>query len=113
MLNRLRHFKGQAFFEYVIVITMVFGAFLIFQKYFARSIYGKWKASSDQFAFGKLYDPRYTAECRHGWPDFNSWYDVKCFRRAGCHCRRTISTSATCGGCASSNGCITAVCNSG
>ncbi|MDO8579976.1 MAG: hypothetical protein Q7S13_00680 [Candidatus Omnitrophota bacterium] len=48
--------RGQSVIEYVILITILLGAFLAIGTYFKRGVQGRWKEAVD--GFGDQYDPR-------------------------------------------------------
>jgi uncharacterized protein (UPF0333 family) len=48
--------KGQTTIEYIILITIILGAFLAVGNYFKRGLQGRWKAAVDDL--GDQYDPR-------------------------------------------------------
>lgn len=47
---------GQSTIEYVVLITIILGAFLAVGNYFKRGMQGRWKAAVDDL--GDQYDPR-------------------------------------------------------
>ena len=83
--------KGQAVFEYMILLIFIITAFLIFQKYIVRAMSGRWKSVGDTFGHGQSYDPDNTIECAtFGSVDMSEdprfatgnpgvWYEVNCF----------------------------------
>ncbi|MBU0468625.1 MAG: hypothetical protein KJ736_06115 [Candidatus Omnitrophica bacterium] len=90
MLTRnKKKLKAQAVFEYIMLIVFVLSAFLIFQKYIARAISGRWKQVGDSFSDGQSFDPETTLECAtfgavHDtedarFPETEVWYRVDCF----------------------------------
>jgi hypothetical protein len=48
--------RGQSPLEYIILITIILGAFLAVGTYFKRGVQGRWKMSVDDL--GDQYDPR-------------------------------------------------------
>lgn len=48
--------KGQSVLEYIMLITIILGAFLAIGNYFKRGVQGRWKAAVDDL--GDQYDPR-------------------------------------------------------
>jgi len=87
MLTRIR--TGQTFLEYVILIIIVFGIFLSFQKYLIRGVSGRLKVTGDGLAQGRLYDPHTTVECHYDFEHTNQWYDAKCYDE---HCWKQCLT---------------------
>jgi hypothetical protein len=79
--------------EYVILIVLLLAAFLIFQKYIARGLAGRWKTVGDALGDGRIYDPYTTVECAYDFEDTNLWYDVSCYEASGCS---TAADRATC-----------------
>jgi len=79
MLNK----KAFAVIEYVMVLIIVIGAFLVMRNYIQRGIFGLWGQAGQSFAFGRQYDPQKTVEC--GFDEFTgNWYDSNCFKNLGC-----------------------------
>ncbi|MBI3617013.1 MAG: hypothetical protein HY210_02205 [Candidatus Omnitrophica bacterium] len=72
-----RKTKGQSLIEYVVLIALVLGAFLVFQKYIARGFAGRWKTVGESLGQGRIYDPKLTTECIFD-PPSGSWYDRAC-----------------------------------
>ena len=54
MLRKIR--KGQSTIEFVLLITIVLGAFVALNLYLKRGFQGRWKEAVDQM--GDQYDPR-------------------------------------------------------
>jgi len=50
--------RGQTTVEYILLVTIILGAFLTMGHYFKRGIQGRWKAAVDDL--GDQYDPRTT-----------------------------------------------------
>lgn len=102
--------KGQALFEYVMLLIFVISAFLIFQKYIVRAMSGRWKSVGDTIGHGLLYDPTETLECatfgyvtedaRFATGDPGVWYNVQCFE-ANCvdFCYHAPFDVAACNNC--------------
>ena len=106
MLRQMRHFKaGQATFEYIVLLTVILFAFLVFQKYIARGLMGRWRASGESFGAGRQYDPNHTIACTFDFQYTNSWYDRDCYFHNNCDvsCVSIYSDPAAClaciGGC--------------
>ncbi|MFT5387934.1 MAG: Flp pilus assembly pilin Flp [Lysobacterales bacterium] len=102
MLQIRKAKNGQAVIEYIMLIIVIIGALIIFQKYIVRAISGRWKSSGDGIGFGRLYDPKETWSCKFDYVYTNTWYDEGCFDRIQCHCNKLTSTNATCQHCISS-----------
>ncbi len=66
-------------FEYIAIVTLILVAFLVFQKYIARSLYGRWKSVGDSLGSGRVYDPNLTIECGFDSQYTNRWYNAVCF----------------------------------
>ena len=71
--------RAQSSIEYMIVIIFVIGAILVFQKYIARAISGRWKTVGDSFGSGRQFDPRRTTECGYDSKYTLQWYDALCY----------------------------------
>ena len=54
MFKRVR--KGQTTMEFVVLMTVILGAFLATGNYFKRGLQGRWKTAVDDL--GEQYDPR-------------------------------------------------------
>ncbi len=91
--------KGQSLVEYVMLIVVVLGAFLVFQKYIARGFAGRWKSVGESMGQGRIYDPRLTTECIYDFQYTHRWYDQACFESSGCDCLSVRATNATCRDC--------------
>ena len=53
---------GQSTMEYMLLITFIIGAMLVFHKYIVRGMWGQWKTIGDSFGSGRLYDPMNIAD---------------------------------------------------
>jgi len=84
MLQRINQSKAQATLEIVVVITAVLFAFLVFQKYIARGLMGRWKAGGDAFGNARQYDPNSSTACAFDFQFTNTWYDQPCYFRNNC-----------------------------
>jgi len=73
-------YRGQGTLEIIAIMTLVLAALLLFQKYIARAMMGRWKIAGDALGQEKIYSPTKTVECAYEFR-FSSgiWYDVKCF----------------------------------
>lgn len=72
--------RGQSTIEIATLIVFVLTAMVIFQKYIARGMYGRWKGIGDALGHGRQYDPNLTIECGHDrWYNTGTWYNVDCF----------------------------------
>ncbi len=109
MLRRPKE-NGQSFIEYVVVIMLVMGAFLVFQKYIVRGFAGRWKAVGESLGQGRVYDPKMTTECIFDSLYTNLWYDQACFKSRGCDCLSVLATTVTCQDCFNP-ACVTVICN--
>ncbi|VAX38284.1 hypothetical protein MNBD_UNCLBAC01-1585 [hydrothermal vent metagenome] len=98
MLHRRNQKEGQSLIEYSMLIVFILTAFLVFQKYIARGIYGRWKAAGDGMGYGRLYDPKKTLECIY-YASGNIWYDRKCYDQQSCDCYSILATTITCDYC--------------
>ena len=110
--------KAQAILEYIVLLLFVIGAILVFQKYVARAISGRWKAVGDSFGSGRQFDPNRTKQCGYDAIYTNQWYDVVCYdnRCNVCFndpiddtaCENCIRScpAPLCNACASSNDCV-------
>lgn len=84
MFRLMHKHKAQSTVEYMVIIAFVIGAMILFQKYIARAISGRYKATGDSFASGRLYDPNKTIDCAFDFQYTNSWYNQVCFDK-NCH----------------------------
>ena len=80
MLRRRR--AGQSLIEYIVLIVLVLGAFLVFQKYITRGFAGRWKVVGESLGQGRIYDPKLTTECVFD-PPFGVWYNKACVESGG------------------------------
>lgn len=72
--------KAQSTIEIASLVVFVLTAMLIFQKYIARGMYGKWKQVGDAFGQGRLYDPITSVACGYDqWQDTGLWFNQTCF----------------------------------
>ncbi|MCA9405911.1 MAG: hypothetical protein KC684_05195 [Candidatus Omnitrophica bacterium] len=98
----LKNKKAQSTLEYILVLTFIITAFMVFQKYMLRSIAGRWKTTGDSMGYERQYDPNKTLECAFFYNfDINQWYDYKqcdqtCLESA---CLLSSATRATCQAC--------------
>ena len=79
MFIQLRKKIGQSTVEYVVLLIILFGVFIYFQKYLVRGISGRMKSVGDSFADGRIYSPTNTLECAFDVLHDRGWYDSKCF----------------------------------
>ena len=70
--------KAFAVVEYVVLVVIIIGAFLIMKDYIQRGIFGSWTQAGKSFAFGRQYDSQKTIECVFD-DQSNLWYDRNCF----------------------------------
>lgn len=100
MLQRKKK-KAFSTIEYLILLVMLTTAFFTFKDYILRGFMGRWKGVSDQFGYGRQFNPTDTVECAYDsmsadrlynastntWYDVtssNRWYDVICVENKGC-----------------------------
>jgi len=111
LLKRKKKTKGQSVVEYMAMTVFILAAFIIIQKYVARGLTGRWKATGDSFGQGSLYDQT-SIECAF-FPVTNSWYNVDCYE-AHCidgKCFGFLASDSRCRSCLQVNGCFIAECN--
>lgn len=91
--------KAQAILEYVALIILVFGVWLVFRKYIDQGLYGRMKGVGDSFGLGRLYDPKKTIECTFDSAT-NKYYSEECFE-ANCAevCFGVDANDQTCNSC--------------
>ena len=82
-MRRLLRKRAASVLEYITLIAIVAGAFVIFQKYIAQACYGRWKSVGDSFGAGRQYDPKRTIECVYDTGKMK-WVVQKCNGVAGC-----------------------------
>jgi len=107
--------RGQSAIEFAAIIVFLLAAFLVFQKYIARGLAGRWKSVGDSLGQGRIYDPNFTTEC-----EFHpriGWFDRSCFEgcrdNAPCNGGPPVRSgdplsSSNCDACVS--GCTSAMC---
>jgi len=98
-LNR----RAQSAIEFAALILFILAAFLVFQKYIARGLAGRWKGVGDILGQERIYDANSTIECEYH-PELG-WFDRICFET---NCRGTsgacsVPTDPGCESCISSN----------
>jgi len=71
--------RGQSMIEFAALIIFILAAFLVFQKYIARGLQGRWKATGDALGQGRIYDPNKTIECE--FHPSVGWYDRPCYEK--------------------------------
>ena len=64
--------------EYVVLVVIIIGAFVVMRNYIQRGIFALWKQDGDSLAFGRQYDSQKTIECAFDEVS-NIWYDRQCF----------------------------------
>ncbi|MCA9409508.1 MAG: hypothetical protein KC733_12515, partial [Candidatus Omnitrophica bacterium] len=76
--------KAQSTLEYITFIVFILGALLVFQKYIARSLVGRWKTAGDGLGSERIYDPQKSIECAFDFVqhDPGIWYDTACYKAA-------------------------------
>jgi hypothetical protein len=73
--------KAFSIIEYVVLIVIIIGAFLVMRNLIQRGIFGMWQQAGQGFAFGRQYDPQRSVDCV--FDDLsNKWYDRNCFEQA-------------------------------
>jgi hypothetical protein len=75
---------GQSMLEYVVLIMLLLGAFLIFQKYITQALSGRWKSIGESMSQGRLYSVDHTTECAYDQVHLNQWYNFTCFKESKC-----------------------------
>lgn len=80
------------------MVIFILGAFLVFQKYIARGLSGRWKAVGDSFGQGRVFSESKTKECVYDYIYFNKWYDRDCYE-ASCDCQTLQANATTCKDC--------------
>lgn len=87
MLRQIKP-KGQAVLEYMFLLVFIGTAFLVFQKYIAGAMGGRWQSTGESLGFGREYDPHKTVECAYAYKYFESvngvWYNALCYDERGC-----------------------------
>lgn len=109
--------RAQSTIEFAALMMFILAALLVFQKYIARGIAGRWKGVGDAMGHGRIYDPNYTTECEyHG--TLNVWFDRACFEACRdnppCNGGPPVDQPGTpdrCNSCA--GGCTSDMCSSG
>jgi len=56
MRARIRH-NGQSIVEYVVIIIMVIGVFIVIGAYYKRSLQGRYRQAGDILGGGEQYTP--------------------------------------------------------
>ncbi len=90
--------RAQSALEFITMVIFILGAFLVFQKYIAHGLAGRWKGIGDTFGQGRVYSESKTTECAYDAQYFDTWYDEDCYE-ANCDCVTTQSNPATCKDC--------------
>ncbi len=75
--------KAFSVVEYVVLVVIVIGAFIVMRSYIQRGIFGMSSQAGQSFSFGRQYDPQKTIECGFDGITGN-WYDTNCFKSLGC-----------------------------
>ena len=105
MLRQIRQKNryGQSLIEYMVLIILIVGAFLVFGKYIVRSFSGRWKTVGDSLGSGHLYDPQKTLECAYDTRYTFEWYNLVCYEE-NCitDCHTMAGTDADCQACITS-----------
>jgi len=98
--------RGQSAIEFAALMVFILAALLVFQKYIARGLAGRWKGVGDALGQGRIYDPNYTLECEYH-PTLEVWYDRTCYDD---NCQNE-GPPADVGSCISDSDCIDPDCN--
>jgi len=106
MFVKINDLKAQAAIEYVVVITAVLFALLVLQKYIARGVMGRMKASVDAFGHGRQYDPNSSQACAYDHTT-SRWYDTQCYFSSDCDvaCFSIYGDPTACATCIGGCGC--------
>ena len=72
--------KAFSIIEYIILLVIIIGAFLVLRNYIQRGIYGMWGQAGQTFAFGRQYDLPKSVQCAFDEIS-NQWYDRNCFEQ--------------------------------
>ena len=91
--------------EMVTVFVLILLAFMIFQKYFAQAIYGRWRSIGEGWTFGRQYDKEDTTECIYNiWGNSAQWYNAVCFdEQCVLSCLGSTASPALCDTCLNSS----------
>ena len=84
MFRCRHHIRAFSITEYLVVIMIIMGAFFIFKDYLIRGLSGHWKNASDQFGYGRQYEPSDTVECAFDSVWTHKWYDETCVENKRC-----------------------------
>ena len=90
MKKKIFNKKAFSVIEYVTLLVILIGAFLVMRNYIQRGIYGAWGQSGQSFGFGRQYDAQKTVECGFDG-QYNVWYDRNCFKTQSNHCQGDTS----------------------
>lgn len=103
MFKKNNNRTAQSTMEYAALLILIFGAFLVFQKYILNAFSGRWKAAGDYWAEGMIYDPEsnITIDCKFDPVHTQSWYDYRCYQSRNCAvpCYEEQDASAQCKAC--------------
>jgi hypothetical protein len=69
--------KAVSVIEYVVLLVIILGAFLVMKTYIQRGMYGQWGQSGQAFAFGRQFDSQKSVDCSFDEIS-NLWYDHNC-----------------------------------
>ena len=85
-MRKIHFKKAQSTLEIAAFLILIVGAMLVFQKYIAQGIYGRWKGVGDSWSHGRQYDKNQTTECIYNiWGEDTAnnrpalWYNAICF----------------------------------
>ena len=87
---RIFNKKAISIIEYIVLLVIIIGAFLVLRGYIQRGIYGMWKKAGNTFSYGRQWDSQKSAECAFDEIS-NQWYDRNCFEQG------VASSSPPCG----------------
>jgi len=90
--------KALATIEYITLMVILLGVFVVFNTYIIRAMSGRWKSVGEGFDQFRQYDPKATTRCAYD-PNFtNRWYNADCYEKR-CDCHTVRATNMTCDDC--------------
>ncbi|OGX27564.1 MAG: hypothetical protein A2787_05470 [Omnitrophica WOR_2 bacterium RIFCSPHIGHO2_01_FULL_48_9] len=91
---------AQSTIEYILLVTFLLAALVIFSNYIKYGFTGRWRSASESMGFGLHFLPRNTIECKYdNYAGTTRWYDDNCFDDRHCDCFSLQQNSETCRGC--------------
>ncbi len=109
MLVRFHKKRAQSTIEIASLVVFILTAMLIFQKYIARGMYGRWKGVGEALGQGRIYDPITSVECGYdNWQNTGVWFNQVCFDEV-CGERDCVAETADDANCVQ---CLTVTCQS-